>query len=132
MTLRKDLNKTLVSCQFSQVEGLIEAVFVTLEDCKFFHGHFPDNPLMPAVLQMEWARILLDRTGFGSLQCLQIKKAKFHQPILPGEKVDFKMEIKKNKNILEAKCLLGKGNQKVSRFTLLFKVNAKENINEKE
>jgi UDP-3-O-[3-hydroxymyristoyl] N-acetylglucosamine deacetylase/3-hydroxyacyl-[acyl-carrier-protein] dehydratase len=67
----------------------------------YFTGHFPDNPVMPGVLQIE----AMAQTG-GILVMeniedphewdtffLRIKNALFRHPVLPGDTILFKMEL---------------------------------------
>ncbi|MCH2022532.1 MAG: bifunctional UDP-3-O-[3-hydroxymyristoyl] N-acetylglucosamine deacetylase/3-hydroxyacyl-ACP dehydratase [Saprospiraceae bacterium] len=67
----------------------------------YFMGHFPDNPVMPGVLQIE----AMAQTG-GILVMenvedphdwdtffLRIKNALFRHPVLPGDTILFKMEL---------------------------------------
>lgn len=67
----------------------------------FFQGHFPNNPVMPGVLQIE----AMAQTG-GILVMenvenphewdtffLRIKNALFRHPVLPGDTILFKMEL---------------------------------------
>jgi UDP-3-O-[3-hydroxymyristoyl] N-acetylglucosamine deacetylase/3-hydroxyacyl-[acyl-carrier-protein] dehydratase len=67
----------------------------------YFPGHFPNNPVMPGVLQIE----AMAQTG-GILVMenvenphewdtffLRIKNALFRHPVLPGDTILFKMEL---------------------------------------
>lgn len=67
----------------------------------FFTGHFPNNPVMPAVLQMEalaqcggiLAMSLVDEPGGWDTYFLKIDNAKFKQMVVPGDTLILKMEI---------------------------------------
>lgn len=59
----------------------------------FFQGHFPDNPIMPGVLQIE---VMAQAAGFviatkgGDLSkknvlFMNVDKAKFRKPVVPGD-----------------------------------------------
>jgi 3-hydroxyacyl-[acyl-carrier-protein] dehydratase len=54
-------------------------------------GHFPDNPIIPgAVLLREIIAAVsaYDETfGGGSAMCREVRSAKFHQPVRPGDKL---------------------------------------------
>ena len=67
----------------------------------FFTGHFPGNPVMPGVLQIEamaqTGGILVmenvdDPHGYDTF-FLRINNAKFRQPVVPGDTLIFKMEL---------------------------------------
>lgn len=67
----------------------------------FFTGHFPNNPVMPAVLQMEalaqcggiLAMSLVDEPGGWDTYFLKIDNAKFKQMVVPGDTLILKMEL---------------------------------------
>lgn len=59
-------------------------------DCKFFNGHFDDNPILPGVTQVHWA------IAFGNeLQPSEftgLPQVKFMQPILPEAEVSLRIQ----------------------------------------
>lgn len=70
------------------------------KDAWFFAGHFPDNPMMPGVLQLEsifntaaMAIKLLDGNRDKTTNAAQIDGVKFKRHILPGERLDISAEI---------------------------------------
>lgn len=65
----------------------------------FFQGHFPDNPVMPGVLQIEamaqTAGIIVlmsfpeeERSG-NSVYFMTVDDVKFRKPVLPGDTLEF-------------------------------------------
>ncbi len=65
----------------------------------FFQGHFPENPVMPGVLQIEamaqTAGIIVlqsfpeeERSGNG-VYFMTVDEVKFRKPILPGDVIEF-------------------------------------------
>ena len=67
----------------------------------FFTGHFPGNPVMPGVLQVEamaqTGGILALNTGEDPASYdtyfLKIDKVKFRQKVVPGDTIIFKLEL---------------------------------------
>ncbi|MDX1667448.1 MAG: 3-hydroxyacyl-ACP dehydratase FabZ, partial [Saprospiraceae bacterium] len=67
----------------------------------YFQGHFPNNPVMPGVLQIEamaqtggiLALSTVEDPGNWDTYFLKIETAKFKQKIVPGDTILFKMEL---------------------------------------
>ena len=67
----------------------------------FFPGHFPNNPVMPGVLQIEamaqtggiLALSTVDEPNTWDTYFLKIENAKFKNKVVPGDTVLFKMEL---------------------------------------
>ncbi|MBK7148264.1 MAG: bifunctional UDP-3-O-[3-hydroxymyristoyl] N-acetylglucosamine deacetylase/3-hydroxyacyl-ACP dehydratase [Bacteroidetes bacterium] len=102
----------------------------------FFRGHFPGNPVMPGVLQLE----AMAQTG-GILVLSQvpdpqnydtyfikIDKVKFKQLVVPGDTVLFKLELLSpiRRGIIEMKGSAYVGNRLVSEAELMAKIQRKE------
>ncbi|MBT88149.1 MAG: 3-hydroxyacyl-[acyl-carrier-protein] dehydratase FabZ [Candidatus Marinimicrobia bacterium] len=69
----------------------------------YFHGHFPDQPVMPGVLILE---SMAQAGAFLTLNSVDnpmsknmffsaVEKAKFRKPIIPGDQVRIEMELLK-------------------------------------
>ncbi len=73
----------------------------------FFMGHFPENPVMPGVLQIEamaqTAGIIVlmsfpeEERGGNSVYFMTVDEVKFRKPILPGDVIEF--TVKKEQSV---------------------------------
>ena len=68
-----------------QSEARAEAELDIGADLLAFDGHFPEAPLLPGVVQLDWA-IHFGRSCFASMprQFLRASNLKFQRPVLPG------------------------------------------------
>ncbi len=97
----------------------ITASFVFLLQNKIFEGHFPDNPILPGIAQLEILKYLIERTLGIQCSLLQADKIKFFRPILPNQRFTFTVEYFQNdENIIEVKCKgLEDNNTKTTEIT---------------
>jgi len=59
----------------------------------FFAGHFPGQPILPGVFQLEMARQVAEETLQQPVSIRTVQKAKFQRPIRPGETVRLQLKI---------------------------------------
>lgn len=64
----------------------LTATFAYPQDVCFFQGHFPGAPILPGVAQLFTVRSFI-RQAFGVFVDGDIKRLKFQQPILPGQRI---------------------------------------------
>ncbi len=87
----------IICLEASKVVGVKNVTF----NEPFFQGHFPNNPVMPAVLQIEamaqtggiLALSTVEDPGNWDTYFLKIENAKFKHMVIPGDTVLFKMEL---------------------------------------
>lgn len=87
----------IIKLEETQVVGVKNITF----NEQFFQGHFPNNPVMPGVLQIEamaqtggiLALSTVEDPGNWDTYFLKIENAKFKHKVVPGDTVLFKMEL---------------------------------------
>lgn len=71
----------------------------------FFQGHFPQFPVMPGVLIIEgmaqtacvFASIELGKNSESTVYFMGIDRAKFRKPVVPGDQLQFELEVIKKR-----------------------------------
>jgi 3-hydroxymyristoyl/3-hydroxydecanoyl-(acyl carrier protein) dehydratase len=70
-------------------EGEGKAQWVACAELDYFQGHFPGNPILPAVAIVDVSIEILRRAlGKQSLYVKTIKSSKFMEPVLPGTLIE--------------------------------------------
>ena len=114
--------------EFRDDNEIIALKNVTINE-PFFGGHFPGNPVMPGVLQLEamaqTAGILLLRLSGGQSRpalFLSADKVKFRKPVRPGDQLLITAKLTKTRGgkvgVAEARCTVD--GQVVSSAELMF------------
>lgn len=89
--------KTQIQSEFQEHASRQTAVdyrIVIPKELSFFHGHFPNSPVLPAVGMIDITQFLL--TQFYKPKTLsfpEISKVKIKSPVLPNTPIDIKFEI---------------------------------------
>ncbi|MGE9550490.1 3-hydroxyacyl-ACP dehydratase FabZ family protein [Erwinia amylovora] len=87
-----------LSCQ--QQGGQAEIVLRAQAELFWFRGHFPGQPILPGVAQLDWVmhyglKLLAPDKAFSS-----VENIKFQQPILPGSTLKLMLSWNAAKNWL--------------------------------
>lgn len=97
--------------------SLVAIKNVTINE-PFFQGHFPGQPVMPGVLQVEAmaqaAGILMLRRISSENKIayfMSVDKVKFRQAVVPGDQLEIRVKLTKNRGnrigVAEGTCLVG-------------------------
>ncbi|MCB9061197.1 MAG: beta-hydroxyacyl-ACP dehydratase [Halobacteriovoraceae bacterium] len=112
------------------IGSIVTAFYKTNAEHPIFSGHFPGNPILPGVVQVE---IMAQASGFImtkiipnpfeseiGMALMSVEKAKFRKPVLPN--MELKIEctcVKSRGKIMEHECKLYHNNELMSEATLL-------------
>ncbi|MBM3843180.1 MAG: bifunctional UDP-3-O-[3-hydroxymyristoyl] N-acetylglucosamine deacetylase/3-hydroxyacyl-ACP dehydratase [Verrucomicrobia bacterium] len=116
--------------EFIGNDELVAIKNVTINE-PYFTGHFPSNPVMPGVLQLEAMAqaagiVMLRRTGNGGKTAffMSADKVKFRRPVRPGDQIIINAKITKVRGdkLAAAECNCTVGGQVVSSAELMFAV----------
>ncbi|MBI5693807.1 MAG: bifunctional UDP-3-O-[3-hydroxymyristoyl] N-acetylglucosamine deacetylase/3-hydroxyacyl-ACP dehydratase [Verrucomicrobia bacterium] len=116
--------------EFIGNDELVAVKNVTINE-PYFSGHFPDNPVMPGVLQLEAMAqaagiVMLRRTGNSGKTAffMSADKVKFRKPVRPGDQILINAKITKarGEKLAVAECNCTVGGQVVSSAELMFAV----------
>src|SRR3954469_9893223 len=116
--------------EFVGQDELVAIKNVTINE-PYFMGHFPTNPVMPGVLQLEAMAqaagiVMLRRTGNSGKTAffMSADKVKFRKPVRPGDQITINAKITKVRGdkLAAAECNCTVGGQVVSSAELMFAV----------
>ncbi len=68
-------------------DGAIQLALAIDDDVVFFDGHFPGFPILPGVVQLEWAMHFARQNFAMPHDCMRLETIKFQQVIRPGTEV---------------------------------------------
>ena len=91
--MKNDIKGALLSVRHDSVAGEIIAEYSFARDLAFFSGHFPGNPVLPGIFQIEMARYALEATNRKKYNISLISKAKFINMILPDSRITVKIKV---------------------------------------
>src|SRR5215510_8329714 len=89
-----------------------------------FAGHFPNQPLVPGVFQLEMARLGAEWLIGEQLGVREISKAKFLRPIIPTELVRMHLRLSESNGDIAVRATFSVGGQAAGETVLkLVKAN---------
>ncbi|OGV37400.1 MAG: hypothetical protein A2020_15085 [Lentisphaerae bacterium GWF2_45_14] len=115
-------------------DGTVAAGFVFPPDSIVFGGHFPGNPILPGICQLEAIKAILEKTVGKAVRLTAVKSAKFFKPLQPGNYARFEMEkVDLNDKTIKLKVKVSSSESRISEFkaTYVLDSSAEGNCDEK-
>lgn len=97
MSLYNDLKTSEISV-LKKTSQHISAVFCFKKELDLFNGHFPGNPILPGIFQVEMVKYAMEKTFDTGFYIKSVKKTKFSNLIHPGETVCIDITANKEEN----------------------------------
>ena len=92
------------------------------DDFAGFAGHFPGEPILPAVLQLMAVRLLAETMAATSLDSVGVERLKFKGMVRPAEEVMVRVTLRYEGELILADFALERGRSTVASGTLVFRV----------
>lgn len=73
------------------MDTIVQKSIQVADDSPWFSGHFPDNPILPGVAQLEMIVTLLSETTGMPLKLTGMSRVKFRKIVRPGDLLDIQV-----------------------------------------
>ncbi len=67
------------------------------EELYWFEGHFPNDPILPAVVQVHWAMHFAQQLGIDTKQFRGLPRLKFMQIVRPNDELLLELDRRPNR-----------------------------------
>jgi 3-hydroxyacyl-[acyl-carrier-protein] dehydratase len=104
MSARQSIENAWRSGPVTRDDGAHRVQFQFDADDPTFAGHFPGNPILPGVFQIEMTRLAAERVLGATLGVQEITKAKFQRPIRPGENMELVLKLSVEQRTIVARA----------------------------
>ncbi len=118
MNMWSDLQDSLVAIGPGSESNTCEAKFCFDPNLSMFRGHFPDNPILPGVMQVEMVHLVMVRMTGANYRIIRVKKAKFIGQVFPGDQITVHLAVKDREDYLQVKAQLSVEGKKVGSVIL--------------
>lgn len=99
-------------------EGVLRAELSFSAELSVFAGHFPAQPVVPAVYLLEAATCAAGRAVGRSLALSGVRSAKFTRPLVPGDSASLRAELREVEGGLELSGGLSVAGEAAASLTL--------------
>jgi 3-hydroxyacyl-[acyl-carrier-protein] dehydratase len=122
--MRASITAARVSGPSREPDGTVCLEFRFPATDPVFAGHFPNQPLVPGVFQLEMARLGAEWLTGEQLGVREISKAKFLRPVIPAELVRMNLRLSEADRAIGVRATFSVGGQAAGETVLkLVKAN---------
>jgi 3-hydroxymyristoyl/3-hydroxydecanoyl-(acyl carrier protein) dehydratase len=111
VTMQASIAAARVNGPSPQAGGTASIEFKFAATDPVFAGHFPKQPLLPGIFQLEMARLGAEWLLGRRLSLREICKAKFLRPIIPAELIRMNLKLSEHEDELGARAIFSVGGQ---------------------
>ena len=119
MTMQSSIAAAQMSGPLLEADGRAVFEFRFAAGDPVFAGHFPGNPILPGVFQLEMTRLAAESVLKCPLALREISKAKFRLPISPAETIRVELKLTEKDGAVQARASFSVGVQPVGETILL-------------
>ena len=119
MTMSSSIAAAQLSGPQLEADGRAVFEFRFAADDPVFAGHFPGNPILPGVFQLELARMAAESVLKCPLVLREVSKAKFRLPISPTETIRVELKLTEKDDAVQARASFFVGAQTAGETILL-------------
>lgn len=106
MSMRESIQVAVIGDLQRAGDGMAALEFRFAASQAVFAGHFPGNPILPGVFQLEMARVAAEAAAGIPLTVREMVKAKFRRPIRPDETIRVEVRLVGPPDSIQARAVL--------------------------
>ncbi len=118
-----DMYAEILACAVDEVsksdDGTYERSFRFPETFAGFDGHFPGQPILPAIVQLLMGQITITEHADGPIKLVEVRSAKFREMLKPDQLICLRWTEKPCQDRIEYKVKLSIAQAVVVSFTLV-------------
>ncbi len=123
MTMQSSIQVAQLSGPHTAADGRSVCEYRFAADDPVFAGHFPGNPILPGVFQLELTRLMAQSVLQCPLSVREISKAKFRLPISPLETIRVELKLAEKDGAIQARASFSVGGQPAGEAMLVLARN---------
>jgi 3-hydroxyacyl-[acyl-carrier-protein] dehydratase len=123
----KNMNEEIRECSVISVHKTdrgYEMEYVFPPTFSGFQGHFPQNPVLPAIIQLMTARESIIEQMGRDILIIKVTRAKFQKIITPDIPVTLVWTLREQEDAFVCKCILETDGRPASNFIMTLKTKS--------